>query len=344
MIRAITFGLLGIALFFAGCVASCVAGETPADRVYRNGAVFTADAQNSMAEAVAIRDGRIIYVGSNDGVAAFIGPATKVTDLKGGFLMPGLVDGHLHPLEAGLKLQKCSLNYESLTVAEMQQRIQACLDKTKNQEPDGWLEVVSWFQESMRPAGVRTSRTTLDALKTSRPILVLSSFGHTALANSRALTLAKITKATTDPAGGKIWRDADGNPTGLLEDSAQGVISALIPEPTPAENIVAAKAAQQALNRQGVTSFLDASAGPPALTAFTAVQKSGELTVRAHFAVLIEVAEGPEPAKSVAKVVGLAREYDQGPLKTKPGVTVRNAKLFLDGVISAPALTGNMLE
>src|SRR5262249_18352234 len=152
------------ALFFA----SCVAAETPADRVYRNGTVFTADALDSIREAVAIRDGRIVYVGSNEGVAAFIGPATKVTDLKGGFLMPGLVDGHLHPLEAGLKLAKCSLDYESLTVEELQQRVQACLDKTKNQEPDGWLEVVSWFQESMRPAGVKTSRSTLDALKTSR--------------------------------------------------------------------------------------------------------------------------------------------------------------------------------
>jgi predicted amidohydrolase YtcJ len=340
MIRAITFHLLIISLFFA----SRMAAETPADRVYRNGTVFTADAQNSMAEAVAIRDGRIVYVGSNDGVARFIGPATTVTDLKGGFLMPGLVDGHLHPLEAGLKLQKCSLDYESLTVEELQRRVQACLDRTKNQEPNGWLEVVSWFQESMQPAGVKTSRATLDVLKTSRPILVRSSFGHTALANSRAMALAKISKATPDPAGGKIWRDAEGNPTGLLEDSAQGAIGALIPEPTREENIAAAKAAQQALNRQGVTSFLDASAGVADVAAFTAVEKAGGLTVRAHFAALIEVEEGPEPAKAVAKVVWLAKHYDQGALKVQPGITVRNAKLFLDGVISAPALTGNVLE
>ena len=340
MIRAITFHLLSITLFFA----SGVAAETPADRVYRNGTVFTADAQNSMAEAVAIRDSRIVYVGSNEGVAPFIGPKTKVTDLKGGFLMPGLVDGHLHPVEGGLQLQKCSLNYESLTVEELQKRVQACLDKAKNQEPDGWLEVVSWFQESMRPAGVKTSRATLDALKTSRPILIRSSFGHTALANSRALALAKLTKETADPAGGKIWRDVEGNPTGLLEDAAQGLVAALIPKPTEEENIAAAKEAQQALNRQGVTSFLDASAGLEDIAAFTAVQKAGALTVRAHFAALIEVVEGPEPAKAVATVVWLAKQYDQGALKATPGITVRNAKLFLDGVISAPAFTGNMLE
>ena len=85
-----------------------------------------------------------MYVGKDEGVVPFIGSSTKVTNLDGHFLMPGLVDGHMHPLEAGLKLQKCSLDYQSLTVAELQQRVQACLDKTKNQEPDGWLEVVNW--------------------------------------------------------------------------------------------------------------------------------------------------------------------------------------------------------
>jgi hypothetical protein len=318
--------------------------NTVADRVYHNGSVFTADAHGSIAQAVAIREGRIVYVGSNQGVVPFIGPSTKVTDLKGHFLMPGLVDGHMHPLEAGLKLRKCSLNYESLTVAALQQRVQACLDQTKSQEPDGWLEVVSWFQESMRPAGVRTSRATLDVLKTARPIIVRSSFGHTVLANSRALALAKITKATPDPLGGKIWRDADGNPAGLLEDSAYAVYSNLIPMPTREENIAAAKAAQKAIRAQGVTSFLDADAAPEDMAAFTAVEAAGGLTVRAHFAPEISPEEAGDPARAVSNVVAQVKQYDQGAIQAKPGITVRNAKLFLDGVIAAPALTGAMLE
>jgi predicted amidohydrolase YtcJ len=340
MMRFVCSHLLGISLL----VAACLAADAPADRVYRNGTVFTADAQNSIVQAVAIRDGRIVYVGSNDGVVRFIGPSTKVTDLKGGFLMPGVVDGHMHPLEAGLKLQKCSLNYEPISVAELQQRVQACLDKTKSQEPGGWLEVVSWFQEGMLPAGVKTSRATLDVLKTSRPIIVRSSFGHTVLANSRALALGNITKATPDPPSGKIWRDADGNPTGLLEDSAFDVYPNLIPKPTREENIIAAKAAQKAIARQGVTSFLDADAPPRDMEAFTAVQAAGELTVRAHFAPQIEIEEAHDPAGAVAKVVAFQKQYDQGAIKAKPGITVRNAKLYLDGVIAAPALTGAMLE
>ena len=340
MIRFVALHMLAVSLF----LTSCFAANAAADRVYRNGTVFTADAHRSIAEAVAIREGRIVYVGSNEGVVPFIGPSTKVTNLAGRFLMPGLVDGHLHPLEAGLKLQKCSLNYESLTVAELQQRVQACLDKTQSEEPDGWLEVVSWFQESMRPAGVKTSRATLDVLKTSRPIIVRSSFGHTVLANSRALAVAKITKAAADPLGGKIWRDADGNPTGLLEDAAYAVYSDLVPKPTPEQNITAAKAAQKAISRQGVTSFLDADAAPEDIAAFAAVQTAGELAVRAHFAPKIAVEEASDPAGAVAKVAAYEKQYDQGAIKAKPGITVRNAKLFLDGVIAAPALTGAMLE
>jgi predicted amidohydrolase YtcJ len=196
----------------------------------------------------------------------------------------------------------------------------------------------------MRPRGVKTSRATLDALKTSRPIIVRSSFGHTVLANSRALALAKISKSTPDPLGGKIWRDADGNPTGLLEDAAFGAFSDLIPKPTPEENLAAAKEAQRALLAQGVTSFLDAAAPPESMTAFTAVQAAGELHVRAHFAPVIDPPEASDPAHAVTKVIARRKQYDQGALQVKPGITVRNAKLFLDGVIAAPALTGAMLE
>jgi predicted amidohydrolase YtcJ len=344
MIRFFFLHFLTATALFSFCFAGDNANPNPADRVYRSGRVFTSDAKTSMAQAVAVRAGRIVYVGNDEGVGTFIGPATRVTDLKGRFLMPGLVDGHMHPLEGGLKLHKCGLNYESLTVEELQTRVQACLDQSKSKEPDGWLEVVSWFQESMRPAGVKTSRATLDALKTGRPIIVQSSFGHTALVNSRALALTKVTKETADPLGGKIWRDAEGNPTGLLEDGAIELVSRALPESTAEENVAAAKAAQEAMKRQGVTSFLDADAAPEDMAAFAVVQASGGLEVRAHFAPQITPKEGSEPASGVAKVVGYAKKYDQGAIGVKPGITVRNAKLFLDGVIAAPALTGAVLE
>jgi predicted amidohydrolase YtcJ len=325
--------------------AAPAATSAPADRVYRNGVIFTADARDSRAQALAVRDGRIVYVGSDQGLAPYVGVATQTIDLHGRFVMPGIVDGHMHPFEAGAQLLKCNLNYESLTVAEFQQRVQACLDATVAQEPDAWLEVVNWFQETMRPAGVQTSRETLDALRTRRPIIVLSSQGHTGLANSRALALAKITAATPDPVGGKLWRGAHGEPTGLLEEAAAfSLVTALLPKTTPEQDVAASAAALQAMNAQGVTSFLDAAASEESIAAFAALRRAGRLTARAHFAPEIRPAEQGALEAAVARVVGLRARYDEGPVGRAPGITVRNAKLFLDGVIYVPAFTGAMVE
>jgi len=334
-----------LAFLLAVSVATAQSLTTPpADRVYRNGVIFTEDSQHRTAQALAIRDGRIVYVGENRGVALFVGSATVTIDLQGHFLMPGLIDGHMHPLEAGLQLLKCNLDYESLTVTGLQERVQTCLNQSTSKDPNAWLEVVNWFQESMRPAGVKTSRATLDALKTTRPIIVRSSFGHTVLANTRALELAKITAATPDPVGGKIWRDASDRPTGLLEDAAFAVFATLLPKATAADNVAGATAALQAMNQQGVTSFLDAVAPEQDIAAFAAVRQAGKLTARAHFAPPIQPSEASHPAPALARVVALAKRYDEGKIVASPGITVRNAKLFLDGVIAAPALTGAMRE
>jgi len=319
-------------------VLAVPATAAPADALYLNGHLYTVDARDSVAEALAVRNGRIAYVGSNAGARALAGPNTRVVDLKQHVLIPGLVDGHMHPLDGGTALLKCNLNYERLTVAQMQARIQACLDQTQSAEPDKWLEVVNWFREAMLPNGVATTHATLDVLKTRRPIFVMSSFGHTGLVNARGLQLAKITVATPNPLGGRIDRDSSGTPTGILEDAAFEKVVAVIPKPTPAEDHKAAMAALEAMRKQGVTTFLDAMATPRTLAAFAAVQKEGALTARAHFAVLIT------PQQAVATAGALAHRYDQGAAGPEPGITVRNVKLFMDGVITAPACTGAMLS
>ena len=336
--------LLAFTLLSTYAASSAPASTAPADRVYRNGVVFTADSRNTIAQAIAIREGWIIYVGSNRGLTPFLGAGTEDTDLRGGFLMPGIIDGHMHPFDAGSGLIKPSLNYEALTVADLQQRIQTFLDRTASSEPDGWLEVVHWFQESMRPSGVKMSREVLDGLRTKRPIFIRSSYEHTTLVNTRALELAGITAKSVDPVGGKIWRDARGNPTGLLEDSALQLFSSLLPRPTAEENVRAAAAALQAMSRQGVTSFLDAAARTESIAAFSTLQKTGKLIARAHFAPVIEPAEASDPQRVVRKVMELVKEYDGGATLSAPGVAVRNAKLFLDGVVAIPALTGSMVD
>lgn len=320
------------------------AGAAPAaDLIYRNGYVYTVDAHSSVQQALAVRDGRIAYVGSNQGALALRGPHTRVIDLRGRMLMPGLVDAHMHPLSGGKRLLHCNLNYEPLTVPQFQQRVQQCADKES--DPDKWLFVVNWFQQGMIPDNVETSRATLDAIKTARPIAVRSSFGHSFLVNSKALKLAGITRDTPDPLAGKIARDASGEATGILEDAAMEIVDKLLPPSTPAENIAGAEAAVKALRPQGVTTFLDADSDADILAAFAVIEQQDKLTARALFAPQVTPEKGnADPAAAVAEVVALARQYDQGPPQPRPHLNVRQAKLYMDGVIAAPSFTGTMVE
>jgi len=335
------------AIFSLFCSAVCgQAWSAPAaaDTVYQNGYVYTVDKQDSVQQALAVRAGHIVYVGGNAGALKLAGKGTRVIDLHGRMLMPGLIDGHMHPQSGGSRLLNCSLDYEPLTVPQFQARIQACIDKDGVRDPQRWLVVVNWFQQGMRPDGVAMSAATLDALRTDRPIIVRSSFGHSALLNTKGIATAKIARATPDPAGGKITRDASGNATGLLEDAAQDLAMNLLPPLTVAENLAASAKALEAMRRQGITSFLDAWTDPETMTAFTTLQKQGKLTARAHFAVLIDLDKGATPRSAVAALLQQQKQFDQGATRVAPSMQVRHAKLFMDGVISAPAFTGAMLE
>jgi len=327
---------------FALSVHAIAAGPV-AETVYRNGYIYTVDARNSTQQALAVRDGKILYVGSNSGLKHYVDKHTKVIDLHGRVLMPGLVDGHMHPLEGGAQLLSCNLNYEALTIEQFQSKIQSCLNATSEKEPNGWLEVENWFQQNMLPSGVVLTHEALDVLNTKRPILVHTSFGHSTLANTRAMHLAHITAETPDPVAGMIAHDATGNPTGIFEDEAQSLFDDLLPKMTDAERITAAQASLDAMRKQGITTFLDAMASSEVIAAYATLQREGKLTARGHFAPVISPEVGRDPDKAVASVVEIAHQYDQGPIVTKPTITVRNAKLFMDGVITAPAFTGVML-
>ncbi|MEW6373511.1 MAG: amidohydrolase [Pseudomonadota bacterium] len=324
--------------------AAAQAAEAPADLVYRNGFVYTVDDSDSVQQALAVRAGRIVYVGPDAGAAGWIGKTTRVVDLRGRMLMPGLVDAHMHPQSGGSRLLNCSLDYQRLTAPQFRARIQACLDRDRNKGRNQPLLVVNWFQQGMQPEGTATSAATLDALRTTRPVIVRSSFGHSVQLNTRAIALAGIGRHTPDPAGGKIVRDARGEATGLLEDAAQDLAMRLLPPLTASENLAASQAALAAMRRQGITSFLDAWTDPETMTAFAALQRQGRLTARAHFAVLVEVEKGATPQGAVASLREQQKRFDQGPIRAAPSMRVRHAKLFMDGVIAAPAFTGAMLE
>lgn len=341
--------LLSLLAGSALALAAGTAHAAPAaDTVLLHGRIHTIDAKDSVAQAVAIKDGRIVYVGSDAGAKAFTGPATETIDLKGGVVMPGLVDGHMHPLEGGSGLQACDLQYKRLTVPEFQAALSACAAKDGASGNGGghdgkWLVAVHWFQHEMQPLGIERTKAMLDALPTPRPVAVFDSFGHSALVNSRALALAGIDAKTPDPVGGAIHHDASGAPTGLLEDSAMDLVRKLIPTPTPEDDVVAARAALAAMAAQGVTTFLDADAPVESIRAFSTLSKAGQLTARGHFAPHIAPEEGPSPEGALSRIIEWRRTYDEGAARVQPSIMVRTVKLYMDGVITAPAFTGVMI-
>ncbi|MFF7266761.1 amidohydrolase family protein [Streptomyces sp. NPDC008159] len=220
-------GAGALAVAGAGSAARATAGRAPVRvaTVVLNGRVFTGTTGGARARAVAVgTDGKVLAVGSNAGIRRWIGPRTVVVDAGGGTVMPGIQDGHMHPLGAAAQSLNPSLGNASMTVAQFRARIQEMLDATAAQEPDGWLQVTDWNPVGLLPAGTVADKSLLDSLNTRRPIYLQGSDFHNSLANSRALALAGVNRTTPDPAGGKIVRGADGEPTGLLVDDAQGLV------------------------------------------------------------------------------------------------------------------------
>ena len=320
-----------------------MAKARPADTVFLHGHVHTVDSHDTVAEAVAVRDGLIVYAGDDSGALAFIGRRTRIVNLGGRMMMPGLIDGHMHPQSGGLRMLDCNLDYKSLTVAEFQVRIQTCVDNETAAGPNDWLKVINWFEPGMQPDGTVLTHAALDGVRTTRPIMVHSTYGHTDLTNARGLALAGITRATPDPKDGVIVRDAAGDPTGLLEDAAKDAVENLVPAPSPARNLEATQKALDAMRRQGITSFLDAFTDIDTLTAYTMVSRRGGLTARAHFAVLIDSVAGYDPDKAIAEVLREKALFEQQADGARPVMRLHTAKLFLDGVINPPSFTGLMV-
>ncbi len=335
-----------VAAFMAS--TSAVLAEDAADTVFRNGLVYTVDATNTVSQALAVSKGKIIAVGSNEAVAALIGKATKVIDLGGKVLMPGLIDGHMHPMGGGAQLTSCSLNYLSLTTDEALTKITECLESDKGAPAGSWLQVQGWFRQAMTPAGADLTAAILDKLSTDRPVIVFGTDFHSMAANTAALKAAGITADTPDPSDGSIQRDDKHVATGILLDGAMWMVAAKAPALPPdvqkTKDKADLEAALAALRKQGVTQILDAAASPDTIALFQKFMQDGALTLRANFAVVISADETLNPTAAVAAIKKLGETYNTPQDSVTPGLSVRTAKVFLDGVIQAPAQTGALME
>ncbi len=250
-----------------------------ADSVFVNAAVFRPDGADP-ADSVAVRDGRIVAVGR--GVDRdLLGVGTHIIDLGGATLLPGFIDAHVHPVAAGMQALRCDL---SMLAHDRAGYRTAIADYAAAHPEDHVIAGSGWYGDAFN--GGFPTAADIDDVVAERPVVLSSHDGHGVWVNSRALALAGVDATTPDPPGGRIVRDPDGEPTGMLFESAAEPLNRLIPQTTPEFLRRALLEAQRRLHAVGVTSWQDAGVGIPAfgltdiLATYLDADAAGELTAR----------------------------------------------------------------
>ncbi len=292
----------------------------PADTVFHGGAVYTVDAARSWAEAVAIRAGRIVYVGTDAGLAPWIGPQTRSLDLQGKMLLPGFHDAHVHLVGGGIELDECNLN--GLTDVD---QVLAAVRQFAERHPDKkWIRGGGW---PLTLNGGNPHKDLLDKIVSDRPIILDAFDGHSSWVNSRALEIAGITAETPDPPRGRIERDPQtGEPTGTLRESAARLVIIKTPPYTHEEFVRGLRRGLEMANRLGITSVQEAQVSDQHLNAFAELDRAGELTVRTVAAMRFDPAKG---MSQIPQFVEWRTKFQS------PRLRATAVKIFQDGVIES---------
>jgi predicted amidohydrolase YtcJ len=242
-----------------------------ADLILRNGDIST---PNGWAQGMAVKRGVILAVGENAAIERYKGSKTQLIDLQGAAVLPGLHDMHVHPTGAGLWQARCMFPQGS-SAQTVVTTIKGCIAKKGK---GVWITGGSWDVASF--GATPPNRKVLDVVSPDNPVFLNDISGHSALANSKALAVAGVTKDTPNPPGGIIEHDPDGQPNGVLRDGAEGLVAHLVPAATPEENAAALKWALDTMLAQGVTSITDAGTDEPIMRAYALLADRGELKTR----------------------------------------------------------------
>jgi predicted amidohydrolase YtcJ len=284
------------------CVFPMASAPSPAadraDLVLRGGHVFVA--KGHAVAAIAVKGDRVAAVGDDAAVAGLIGPGTRVVQLNGRLVVPGFNDAHVHFLSGGFGLLSVDLR-EAKDEADLARRIG---EHARSLPKGAWIQEGNWDHENW-PSKALPTRQLIDPVTPDHPVFVQRLDGHMALANGLALKLAGIDHETADPEGGTVVRDASGNPTGILKDNAQELVSRVVPEASREMNLRAARAALTEAARRGVTSIQDNSS-VDALPTYQQLRARGELTARMY---VWRYADAMEPLVKAGVRTGLGDEW-----------------------------------
>lgn len=289
-----------------------MAGE-PADLAVVNANIYTVNSRQPKAKAMAIRNGRVVGIG--DDVKAFVGPKTRLLDVKGATVIPGLIDSHVHMEGLGFQIETFDLrNVKSV------EEVAAIVRRKAAQAPAGtWIRGRSWDQTNW--GGEFPSHKELTQAAPDHPVFLTRVDGHAGWVNQKAMELAGINDKTPDPMGGKIVRDSAGRATGVLIDRAQSLVGSKIPAATNEEVLGRIRTAARECARVGLTSVHDAGIDEQDLYAYRKLIAAKQLPVRVY-----------------AMIGGAGKMWDdfltRGP-EVNERLTIRSIKLMADGAMGS---------
>lgn len=308
--------LLALSLILPSTVA---AQQRPADLVITNARIYTVDANRPTAEAMAVRDGRIAFVGSERGALSLRGAGTDVVDLDGNTVIPGMIDAHAHLLSLGHTLRDVDL-VGTRSYEEVIERVAA---RAREAPAGSWIVGRGWDQndwpDTRFPHHEALSRAVPD-----HPVYLSRVDGHAGLVNAAALRAAGVSAATRDPEGGRIERTESGEPSGVLVDAAMELVARAIPEPSRAEQITAIEAAIAEANRWGLTGIHDAGVAPGTIDLYEELARAGRYNLRNYVMIYADDAT-------------LDRYFERGPQSGlyDDRLWIRAIKISADGALGS---------
>jgi hypothetical protein len=293
--------------------------DAPADMVLVNGSVITVDAQDSVAEALAIRGGRIVFVGSNPGAKRVIGGRTEVIDLRGRTATPGLIDSHVHFSESADRLDLG----DAKDINEVVAGVRAWAAKL---EPGAWVRGGGWDEGKLAERRYITAAD-LDKAAPANPVYLTHTTGHYGVANSLAMKLSGVTRETKDPPGGTIDRDKDGNPTGVMKEKATGLIRTGGGGGGRGDMRGDVVRIIEGFNREGMTGAKDPGVTQAKWDLYRQLLDEGRLTVR-----VFALWRGGNTLESTRQAIATAKGLPKPPGSLGDGRLISGGvKLYIDG-------------
>lgn len=309
-----------------------------ADLLLRNGHIVTMDAANSVVGAMAVRDGRILALGNDKMLVSCATSRTQLLDLHGSTVLPGLIDVHTHAMEWVKSNLSGEIDAGYPAVHSISDITQAVAHRAAAIPPGEWIIGSGWDDARLMEHRYIT-RADLDRLSADHPVYLKHVSGHLGVANSAALKLADITKHTNDPQGGVIERDACGEATGILKDTAMALVAALLPKEPPDINVRAAKLISEKAAEVGLTTIHDIFITPEEMRGYQDARQRGRLQIRVQMSPRIGSIEDAEKLAQMGVHTGFGDDYlkfGAAKMFADGGMGARTIAIYPPGVIGEP--------